>query len=72
MRKANHYVAWLPERKGSRSARYQGIAESEEEFIAMCEEQGYDIHDSELSIELEHKNVRNEMGRPCAKNVSEY
>ena len=72
MRKVNQYVAWLPYKNGSRSAMYQGIAESEEEFISMCEEQGYDIHDSELTIEMEHENVRNEMGRPCAKSVSEY
>lgn len=72
MKKVNHYVAWLPEIKGSRSAMYQGIAESEEEFVSMCEEQGYDIHDSDLTIECVKENVRNEMGRPCEKKVSEY
>lgn len=72
MKKVNHYVAWLPEIKGSRSARYQGVAESEEEFVKMCEEQGYDIHDADLAIECVKENVRNEMGRPCEKKVSEY
>ena len=51
---------------------YQGVAETEEEFVTMCEEQGYDIHDPDLSIELNRENVRNEMGRPCEKKVSEY
>ena len=46
------------------------IAESEEEFVTMCEEQGYDIHDPGLSIELNRENVRNELGQPCAKYVS--
>ena len=72
MKKVNQYVAWLPYINGSRSAMYQGIAESEEEFIEMCESAGYDIHDSELTIEMTKENARNEMGRPCTKNVSEY
>lgn len=37
MKKVNQYVAWLPYINGSRSAMYQGIAESEEEFVKMCE-----------------------------------
>lgn len=72
MNKVNHYVAWLPEINGSRSARYQGIAGSEEEFITMCEDQGYDIHAQDITITTENKDVRNEMGRPCNKNVREY
>ena len=72
MKKVNQYVAWLPYKNGSRSAMYQGVAETEEEFVTMCEEQGYDIHNPDLSIELNRENVRNEMGRPCEKKVSEY
>lgn len=70
--KTNLYVAYLPEMEGCRTARYQGIAESMDEFITMCEEQGYEIHDEDLTIELEKENVRNEMGRPCKKTVSEW
>lgn len=70
MKKVNQYVAWLPYINGSRSAMYQGIAESEEEFVTMCEEQGYDIHDPDLSIELNRENVRNELGQPCTKYIS--
>ena len=69
MRKVNQYVAWL-EFKGSRSAVYQGVAESEAEFISMCEENGYDIHDEGLIIEMTHENVKDEMGRPIRKGVS--
>ena len=72
MKKVNQYVAWLPYKNGSRSAMYQGVAETEEEFVTMCEEQGYDIHNPDLSIELNRENVRNEMRRPCEKKVSEY
>lgn len=70
MRKVNHYVANLPEQGGCIIARYQGIAENEQEFITMCEEAGYDL--TELNIVETRRDCRNEIGQPCRKQVSEW
>lgn len=70
MRQVNHYVANLTEHEGCTTARYQGIAESREEFITMCEEAGYDLDG--LDIVEEKRNVRNEIGQTCKKQVSEW
>lgn len=70
MRQVNLYVASLPEVGGCTTARYQGIAESREEFITMCQEAGYDLDG--LDIVEEKRNVRNEMRQPCRKQVSEW
>lgn len=65
--KCNSYVAWA-EFQGSRSAYAQGIAESEEEFRQMCEEKGIDLTD--CIVELNKKNVRNEIGQSYDKYVA--
>lgn len=65
----NSYVAWA-EFQGSRSAYAQGIAESEEEFRQMCEEKGIDLTD--CIVELNKKNVRNEIGQLYDKYVAMY
>lgn len=70
MRQVNLYVASLPEVGGCTTARYQGIAESREEFITMCQQAGYDLDG--LDIVEEKRNVRNQMGQPCKKQVSEW
>lgn len=70
MEKVNHYVAWM-EFHGDRSARYQGYAESEEEFKSMCKEHGYDLSIVD-EIECVKKDARNEIGRPIEKKLSEY
>ena len=70
MRKVNLYVANLPEVGGCTTARYQGIAESKEEFITMCEEAGYNLDGFDI-VELK-KDCRNEIGQPCKKQVTEW
>lgn len=70
MKQINHYVAWN-EYHGNKYARYQGFAESESEFCQMCKNAGYDISDVD-EIECCHANVRNEIGIPLKKGVSEY
>lgn len=70
MAKVNHYVAWI-EYKGDRTARYQGIAETQGEFEQMCNEKGYDLSQID-EIECTKINVVNELGRACAKCVSEW
>lgn len=70
MRKVNQYVANLPEVGGCTTARYQGIAESRDEFISMCEEAGYNLDGFDI-VELK-KDCRNEIGQPCNKQVSEW
>lgn len=70
MRKVNHYVANLTEQEGCTTARYQGIAESKEEFITMCEEAGYNLDGFDI-VELK-KDCRNEIGQSCRKHVTEW
>lgn len=69
MIKINHYVAWLPEREGTMTAKYQGFAENKEEFIAMCEDVGFDLDG--LTITEEHRNCKDAIGRPSKKRVEE-
>ena len=63
----NHYIAYSSEYNGCRYAVYQGFCESESEFIAMCNEKGFDIN--ELEVEEGKRNIRDEMGRPFDKKV---
>ena len=63
----NSYVAWI-DFQDSRSAYAQGIAESEEEFRQLCVEKGLDLTD--CIVELNKKNVRNEIGQSYDKYVS--
>lgn len=70
MKTVNHYVAWM-EYKGDRSVRYQGFAESEDEFKTMCENNSYDLSSVD-GVECVRENARNEIGRPCEKKVTEY
>ena len=46
MKAVNNYVAWL-EYKGQRSARYQGFAESLDEFRQMCEEKHFNLDETD-------------------------
>lgn len=66
----NHYVAWM-HFHGDRTARFQGFAESEEEFKRMCEEKNFDISEAD-EIEYVRRNVRGLLGRLCKKSVSEW
>lgn len=70
MEKVNHYVAWL-EYKGQRTARYQGFAESLDEFRRMCEEKHFNLDETD-EIECIKEDARNAVGRPCQKVVTEY
>lgn len=70
MKAVNHYVAWL-EYKGQRSARYQGFAESLDEFRQMCEEKHFNLDETD-EIKCIKKDARNAVGRPCEKIVTEY
>lgn len=70
MNKVNHYVAWM-NYKGDKVARYQGLAATQDEFEQMCLDKGYDLSQAD-EIECVKTNVTNELGGPCAKNVSEY
>lgn len=63
MKAVNHYVAWI-EYKGQRSARYQGFAESLDEFRRMCEEKHFNLNETD-EIECIKKDARNAVGRPC-------
>lgn len=46
---------------------FSGIAESEKEFVKMCEANGFDLTD--LEIERGRKNPKDEMGRFFPKGV---
>ena len=70
MKAVNHYVAWL-EYKGQRSARYQGFAESLDEFRRMCEEKHFNLDETD-EVECIKKDARNAVGRSCEKIVTEY
>ena len=69
MRKAtmNGYYAWTKEYKGCCSGVYGGYAESAERFIGLCEAAGYALDG--LVVELNHANVKDEMGRPYSERV---
>ena len=52
---------------GTRTAMYSGHAESEERFIELCKQEGYDLEG--LETELVRVNARNEIGRPIKEGV---
>lgn len=68
-KKVNHYVAWNIY-KNQWTAKYQGIAESFEEFYNMCKQKGFDIESTD-EIECLKKDVRNPIGKPAKKWVME-
>ena len=70
MKKVNHYVAWI-EYKGQRIARYQGFAETLDEFKTMCEEMHFNLADTD-EIECIKEDARDAGGRPCEKKVTEW
>lgn len=70
MNKVNHYVAWQ-EFHGDRSARYQGFAETQEEFELMCKEKNFDLSEVD-EIECIKEDARDAGGRPCEKKATEY
>lgn len=63
----NSYYALCKEYKGVRTAMYGGYAKSEERFIEMCEEAGFNLEG--LDVELDRQNVKDEMGRPFPEEV---
>lgn len=63
----NSYYAYSEEFKGDRTAMYGGYAQSEERFVELCEEAGYNLDG--LEVELGHQNVKDEMGRPFGEKV---
>lgn len=48
---------------------YHAIASSEERAIELAMNAGYDIED--LEVELERKNVRDELGRPYKEGIQD-
>lgn len=66
----NHYVAWM-HFHGDKSARFQGLAESEEEFREMCMMKGFDLSEAD-QIECVKKDCQDPLGKPCRKSVNEY
>lgn len=73
--KVNLYVAWdkgisNPKISFSQTANYEGHAESIEEFIQMCQRNGFDV-DSTNHIECLIKDVRGLSGFPVDKWVIE-
>ena len=63
----NSYYAYSGECKGVRTAMYGGYAQSEERFVEMCEEAGFNLEG--LEVEIGHLNVKDEMGRPFPEKV---
>ncbi len=49
------------------TAMYSGFAASEERFVELCKNAGFDIEGME--IELVHANSKDAMGRPFAEGV---
>lgn len=68
--KVNHYVAWNMDGNYHYTSKYQGIAESFDEFYKMCMEKGFDI-ESTVQIECVRKDVRKPNGSPKEKFVME-
>lgn len=68
-KKVNHYVAWNIY-KNQWTAKYQGFAESFEEFYKMCKVKGFDIESTDV-IECMKKDIRNPIGNPLEKKVME-
>lgn len=71
--KVNLYVAWdkgviNPKISFSQTADYEGVAESIEEFVQMCQRNGFDV-DSANHIQCLRKDVRKLSGFPCDKWV---
>ena len=65
----NSYCAYTKEYQGCRTAMYSGYAQSEERFVELCKNAGFDLED--LDVELVHKNATNELGQPCQEGVRE-
>lgn len=68
--KVNHYAAWNVDNKNHWTAKFQGIAESFDEFYKMCKQKGFDIESTD-QIECLQKDVRKPNGSPKEKFVME-
>lgn len=66
----NHYVAWM-HFHGDKTARYQGLAESEEEFRELCKKKGFDLSEAD-EIECVKTDCKDPLGVSCKKSVKEY
>lgn len=66
----NHYVAWIYFH-GVKTARFQGLAESEEEFHEMCKEKGFDLSEAD-EVECIKTDCTDPLGNPCKMSVKEY
>lgn len=69
MRNVNKYVAWIDFR-GDRTAKFQGVADSEEEFRQMCADKGFDLSEVD-EVECIKENVKDSIGKPCKKQVTQ-
>lgn len=56
---------------GEKTARFQGLAESEEEFREMCRMKGFDLSEAD-QIECIKEDCKDPVGKPCRKYISEY
>lgn len=63
----NFYTALSEEYKGSQTVMYSGFAPTEERFVELCKEAGYDLDG--LEIVMEQANPKDEMGRLFKEGV---
>lgn len=63
----NFYVAWGESPHNTRIVMYSGFASSEERFVKLCEEAGFDLEG--LEIELNKTNPKDEVGRLYKEGV---
>lgn len=63
----NFYLALSEPYNGMQTAMYSGFAPSEERFVELCQQAGFDLDG--LEIELHTRNPKDELGRPFKEGV---